>query len=320
MALEALLTVLADGKFHSGGVLGAALGVSRTAVWKQLKKIEELGLPLISVKGKGYCIPGGLDLLNKKIITDYLDSAAMRHLSVLDIFQVVGSTNTEALTNAAVGKGYVCTAEQQVAGKGRRGRIWVSPYADNIYLSVLWEFVGGAASLEGLSLAVGVAVVDALSALGVSGVQLKWPNDVLYDGKKLAGILLEMVGDAAGPCHVVVGVGLNVHMTASSTIDQPWVALSSICPDSVNRSQVLALLLNELLPMLANFENIGFGAYQTRWQQLDAYAGKDVSMTQGAGLVLGKCAGVDASGALVLETQAGRQVFAGGEVSLRLLE
>lgn len=318
MSLQILLSILADGEIHSGDVLGEKLGVSRTAIWKQLKKIEGMGVPLQSIKGKGYSIPGGLDLLVREKIEQYLEGPTKQYLTTLDIFEVVASTNAEALTRIGAENGYVCTAEQQTAGKGRRGRTWVSPYAENLYLSVLWEFAGGAAALEGLSLAVGVAVVDALAVQGVSGVRLKWPNDVLYKGQKLAGILLEMVGDAAGPCQVVVGVGLNVRMRASVVIDQPWIALNSIDSAAVDRNRILALLLNQLMPLLANFENTGFVAYQDRWQQLDAYVGQNIVMTQGSGLVFGKAAGVDASGALVIETQAGRQVFTGGEVSLRL--
>ena len=119
------------------------------------------------------------------------------------------STNAEPMRQAEAGgaPGLVCTAEQQTAGRGRRGRQWVSPFASNLYLSLVWEFSQGAAALEGLSLAVGVAVARALAACDVPAVQLKWPNDVLHDGAKLGGILLEMTGDAAGACQVVVGVG-----------------------------------------------------------------------------------------------------------------
>jgi BirA family transcriptional regulator, biotin operon repressor / biotin---[acetyl-CoA-carboxylase] ligase len=321
MSFESLLSVLADGEFHSGDDLGEALGVSRTAVWKQLKKVEGLGLELQSIKGKGYCLPGGLNLLSVDKITLKLSEQTLGLISDLDVFGVINSTNVLAMAKAVTGgSGYVCTAEQQTAGRGRRGRRWVSPYASNLYLSVVWEFAGGAASLEGLSLAVGVAVVDALTKAGVVGSQLKWPNDVLYGGRKLSGILLEMVGDAAGPCQVVIGIGLNVSMPAGagSLIDQSWVDVGSILDAQVDRSELLALLLNELMPLLASFEQKSFAAYHQRWQNLNAYAGQEVFVKLGDSIVVGESVGVDSSGAVIINTGSGRQLFSGGEISLRV--
>ena len=173
MSLQNLLRALSDGEFHSGDQLGEASGVSRTAIWKQLKKVEELGVPLESIKGKGYRIVGGLDLLDKEAIQCALTSPCL--ITQLAVFSVIDSTNAQAMKWALDGDktGYVCTAEQQTAGRGRRGRKWVSPYGSNIYLSVVWQFSGGASALEGLSLAIGVAVVSALAKAGVNGVQLK---------------------------------------------------------------------------------------------------------------------------------------------------
>lgn len=323
MSLKTLLDVLADGQFHSGDKLGSAIGVSRTAVWKQLKKVEDLGLPLISVKGRGYCIEGGLNPLRKDLIESLLSPAASAGISSLAIEGVVGSTNELAMREALRDcTGHVCTAEQQLAGKGRRGRKWLSPYGANLYFSIVWRFAGGAASLEGLSLAVGVAVVQGLERLGIAGAQLKWPNDVLFQGRKLAGVLLEMTGDAAGPCQVVVGVGLNVNMPPASkvAIDQPWVDASSAAGTSLDRNRVLAYQLNEIIPLLGDFEQTGFAAYRDRWQMLDAYAGQDVFIKLGDDMVAGTEQGVDSAGAIVVSTANGRRVFNGGEVSLRLGE
>lgn len=321
MSLKTLLDVLADGQFHSGDKLGKAIGVSRTAVWKQLKKVEALGVPLTSVKGRGYCIEGGLNLLHQDIIESSLNPAALSGITSLAVEGVVNSTNDLAMQEALQDRGgYVCTAEQQLAGKGRRGRQWISPYGANLYFSIAWRFAGGANSLEGLSLAVGVAVVNGLERSGISTAQLKWPNDVLCQGRKLAGILLEMTGDAAGPCQVVIGVGLNINMPEASraAIDQPWIDASSIAGNKLDRNKVLAYLLNEIIPMLRDFEKNGFAAYRERWQRLDAYAGKEVSIRLGDDMVLGTEQGVDDAGAIILSTVNGRRVFNGGEVSLRL--
>lgn len=317
MSTSQLLSALSDGAFHSGDELGEMLGVSRTAVWKQLKKIEELGLALSSVKGKGYCIEGGLDLLSKVLVMDSLSSECRLLVKDVDVRASVDSTNTVAMSRVNLGKGYVCTAEQQTAGKGRRGKTWLSPYASNLYLSVVWEFSSGAAALEGLSLAVGIAVVDALAQAGISDAQLKWPNDVLHDGKKLAGILLEMAGDAAGPCQVVIGIGLNVTMPEGAAIDQPWTDINSIDASVADRNRLLALILNALIPLLNNFERRGFAAYRQRWEALNAYKNDEVAVMLGERAEIGINTGVDDSGALVLKTAAGYRAFNGGEVSLR---
>jgi BirA family biotin operon repressor/biotin-[acetyl-CoA-carboxylase] ligase len=326
MAKTVLLPLLADGEFHSGQGLANALGISRTAIWKQLNKLEALGLNIESVKGRGYRIPGGIELLDADLVHLGLDTRGSELFQELIIDEVVDSTNAEAMRRVEQGAGVVFTAEQQTAGRGRRGRPWVSPYARNLYLSVIGEFTQGAAALEGLSLAAGVAVSRALKKSGISDVQLKWPNDVLHNGAKLGGILLEMVGDAAGHCQVVVGVGLNVAMPSAtaSSIKQDWTDVATIasavgvpCP---GRNALLAALLNELLPLVNTFEAEGFAPWQQAWQALDAHAGKPVVLTGGSKQVAGVARGVNERGALQLETTLGVQSVFGGEISLRVSE
>ncbi|GAB3288491.1 bifunctional biotin--[acetyl-CoA-carboxylase] ligase/biotin operon repressor BirA [Parahaliea aestuarii] len=322
MPKTVILPMLADGEFHSGQALAEALGVSRTAVWKQLNRLEELGLELESVRGLGYRIPGGLELLDDAVIRSALSVPAQSLLGELRLQDSLDSTNAEALRRIEAGaaRGLVCSAEQQTAGRGRRGRAWVSPYARNIYLSVTWEFSQGAAALEGLSLAVGVAAARALEKLGVPAVQLKWPNDLLANRAKLGGILLEMAGDVAGACQVVVGVGLNVRMPdiAASAIDQAWTDIATLCGDSPpGRNALLSALLNELLPLLAEFEGTGFAAWREAWMQRDAYADTPVVVRSADRQVAGVARGVDERGALQLETTVGVQSLFGGELSLR---
>jgi BirA family biotin operon repressor/biotin-[acetyl-CoA-carboxylase] ligase len=323
MFKSTLLPLLANGEFRSGQELADVMGVSRTAVWKQVNRLAtESDIAIESVKGKGYRIPGGIDLLDVDQVRDALGARARSLLSRLDILDSVDSTNAEVLRWAGQGgaSGLVCSAEQQTAGRGRRGRQWVSPYASNLYLSLLWEFSQGAAALEGLSLAVGVAVARALRACDVPAVQLKWPNDVLYAGAKLGGILLEMSGDAAGSCRVVIGVGLNVAMpkAAAGNIDQAWTDIKSISAlPHAGRNRLLAELLNELLPLAADFEQQGFPQWRDEWQALDAFAGEPVVLHTGSGQLAGVARGVDERGALQLETTTGVQSVYGGEISLR---
>jgi BirA family biotin operon repressor/biotin-[acetyl-CoA-carboxylase] ligase len=323
MAKTDVLKLLADGEFHSGQELANALGVSRTAIWKQLGKLEESGLTYESVKGKGYRLSGGIDLLDEQQIRAGLEPAAEQLLNELLLADAIDSTNAEILRQLESGKlvsGLVCSAEQQTAGRGRRGRQWISPYAGNIYLSLGWEFAGGAAALEGLSLAVGVAVSEALAGLGVGDVVLKWPNDLLHTEAKLGGVLIEMVGDAAGPCAVVVGIGINVRMSAVAArdIDQKWTDLSTVSAGQcASRSQLLAALLNQLLPLLSQYEELGFQHWRERWLALDAHADQPVVITSGSRKMSGTARGIDASGALLLETELGISPVHGGEVSLR---
>lgn len=320
MDMQALLSLVADGEFHSGKDLGDVLGVSRTAVWKHAQKLESLGLHLESVKGKGYRLPGGLELLSREKILAGLDAGAESLLSELEVLSAIDSTNQHAMQriDSQSSHGYVCLAEYQTAGRGRRGRTWVSPFGSNIYLSAVAEFEGGAAALEGLSLAVGVALVRALKACGVDGVQLKWPNDLLWQGKKLAGILLEMSGDVAGPCQVVVGVGLNVAMPERSAedIDQPWVDVASIVP-TYSRNQLVAAMLTELLPLLDGFQQAGFAAYKDEWEAMHAYQDCDVQIHTIKIHEQGRAMGVTDVGALRVLVDGVEKQFSGGEVSLR---
>jgi BirA family biotin operon repressor/biotin-[acetyl-CoA-carboxylase] ligase len=299
MIKTTLLPMLAAGDFRSGQDLADALGVSRTAVWKQLNKLGELGLEVESVKGRGYRIPGGLDLLDEQTVREALQPQAQQLLAQLLVLPEIDSTNAEVM---------------------RRIEQGVSPFARNIYLSLMWEFSQGAAALEGLSLAVGVAVARALQQVGVEGVRLKWPNDILHEGDKLGGILLEMVGDATGKCQVVIGVGINVAMpgAAGQAIDQRWTDLASITEgETPSRNALLAALLDQLLPLAAGFESTGFAPWQEPWTELDAFAGTSVILHSGEHRQGGICRGVDNRGALQLETTAGVQKIYGGEISLR---
>ncbi|MBB3170169.1 bifunctional biotin--[acetyl-CoA-carboxylase] ligase/biotin operon repressor BirA [Simiduia aestuariiviva] len=318
-SLEVLLPVLADGEFHSGEALGALLGVSRTAVWKQLQKLEALGLAVESIKGRGYRLSRPLDLLSVPEVLAATSESARAQLQLRLLLQT-DSTNVQAMQVAEGGAahGLVVLAEQQVAGRGRRGRQWVSPFGANIYLSLVWRFAGGAAALSGLSLAVGVACARALRSAGLVAVGLKWPNDLLVDGRKLGGILLEMTGDPAGECQVVIGIGLNVQMgdAEAEAIEQPWTSLRREGL-SVSRSTVVGLLLEQLVAVLTQFGREGFTSLRQEWSALDIYRDAPVTLLSVSQSVAGVARGVDDGGALLLETDDGIQTFHGGEVSVR---
>lgn len=323
MDTNELIVLLADGEYHSGESLGAALGgISRTAVWKQLKKLESLGLKLESRKGLGYRIIDGLDLLSEITIRQHLTKECLEILRQISVNAVIDSTNASALQGIQQGVTHAALylAEQQTAGRGRRGRTWISPFASNIYLSLVWQFTGGASVLGGLSLAVGVAVCRSLRGLGVSEVGLKWPNDIVTDGKKLGGILLEMQGDAAGDCQVVIGIGINVAMglEASQHIDQPWIDLQSLMGAQLpSRNMIVAAIVNELVSVLQKFQTTSFSPYRQEWMEYDVYKGREVMVQLGDNYIFGTSQGVDDGGALIILTPEGLKSFNGGEVSLR---
>lgn len=325
MSLETwqqLIRLLADGQYQSGEALGQALGVSRTAIWKHLKKLPEQGVELESCKKRGYRIPGGLSLLCEDSIRAFFPQGELPPGAELDIQQVIASTNVMAMERSRAGTadGYICLAESQTGGKGRRGRTWVSPFGRNIYLSMVRRFEGGVAAVEGLSLAVGVAMVRALEELGISDAQVKWPNDILWRGRKLAGVLLEISGDPAGTCDVIVGVGLNVDMppSAGEQVDQAWADLSTALGGRPDRNRVIASLLGQLLPLLEDFEVKGFAHYRKAWESLDAHRGQTVVLHMGERKIAGIASGVDDTGAICIETPVGMQSYSGGEISVRV--
>jgi BirA family biotin operon repressor/biotin-[acetyl-CoA-carboxylase] ligase len=317
-----ILDILKDGNFHSGGSLGEQLGVSRTAIWKQLQKLEDMGLPVESVKGTGYRVANGLELLAKTSIVKHLCNAKAQIPRRIEILKSVDSTNKylHEQTDADYSK-TVVFAERQTSGRGRRGKAWVSPFAANIYMSILWDFEQGAQALEGLSLGVGVAVRRALVELGIGNVGLKWPNDIYIGDKKLGGILLEMIGDPAGQCSVIVGVGINVAMPSKNTvdIDQPWTDLNSESAMPVSRNKLAANLTDHIFQLLDSFEVIGFGHYRDEWQDADAFKGRQGTIQTPRDAISGTIVGVDNRGAVQLRLPNGEvQSFIGGELSLRL--
>lgn len=318
-----LLTHLADGQFHSGEVLGRLLGISRAAIWKRLQRLQEsAGIAIERRHGKGYRIDGGLDLLDAAAIRAQLDPEALRQPLRLDLHWSTDSTNSrlvEAAQTASI-HGLVCLAERQTAGRGRRGRNWFSPFGGNLYLSLGWSFNAGVSTLEGLSLAVGVALARTLEQLGIEGALLKWPNDLLIDQGKVAGILIETVGDMDSHCQVVIGVGVNVRMPAAAeaAIDQRWSDLQRHLAEPLSRNRLTALLLNQLVAMLSQFHRQGFAAFAEAWNQRDLCADQAVVIRGLHSAIEGIACGVDQRGGLQLRTAAGIEVIRSGEVSLRM--
>jgi len=318
-----LISLLNDGKTHSGSEIAVRLGVSRSAVSKQLKSLIGSGLSISSVRGHGYRLENRVELLCADTILGNLSGPARELVSHLDILDEIDSTNLYLMrkTGMQAPSGYVCLAEYQHAGRGRQGRSWIAPYASNICLSLLWRFTTGAASLTGLSLAIGVALARALQEMGISGIGLKWPNDVMWQGRKLAGILIDTGGQPAGACHAVIGIGLNVAMPHEyeAGIDQAWVDLRKILGRNVERNRCAGIVLQQLLTALCEFQTAGLASFRHEWKKFDVLAGTRVSLQMPHETLTGTVTGIDDDGSLRLLSNGRIRSYPCGEVSVRRL-
>ena len=317
---SSVLKRLADGSFHSGEALARAHEVSRASVWHAVRELEAMGLGIYKVRGRGYRLPQPLTLLERAAIERDLGTNSDRF--AIDIRGEVASTNTVLLDHAAAGapSGTVLAAEWQTGGRGRLGRAWHAGVGEALTFSLLWRFARGAGTLPGLSLAVGVALARALEAEGAHSVALKWPNDVLWRGRKLGGILIELAGDALGPTVAVVGIGVNVRLSDATRarIGQPAADLEGACGATPDRNRLLARVLIELDCMLQSFAHEGFEPQRAEWQRRHAHQGRRVTLTLPDGTrQTGRARGVAEDGSFLLETRSGVKRFHSGEITLR---
>jgi BirA family biotin operon repressor/biotin-[acetyl-CoA-carboxylase] ligase len=313
-----LLRRLADGEFHSGEKLAQEFGVTRATVCNALGEADRLGLTLYSIRGRGYRLAQPLQWLDAAAIRQHLGDEALQ----IEILDSASSSNALLLQRSAQGapSGSVLAVEWQTAGRGRLGRSWHSGLGDALTFSVLWRFGGGLATLSGLSLAVGVAMVRALHELGVTEAGLKWPNDVLLDEGKLAGILIEAQGDMLGPSAVVIGIGINLEVPDSlrERVEQKVSDLGAHPAVRGERNQVLAVSLRHLAAVLRSFAQGGFASLRDEWERHHVHQGRSVRLLLPDGTqVTGTAGGVTDEGVLRLLGGSGERLFNAGEVSLR---
>lgn len=319
MNTKPLLRLLADGETHSGESLAESLGISRTAIWKQVRKLQEEGIQVETIRGRGYRLSAPMDMLSEDSIREGL-SAPLRESVSLAVHDRIDSTNSDITRRWQQGETglLVSIADCQEQGRGRRGRPWQSPVGKNLYMSVGVSISRGFTGLEGLSLVAGLAVIESLGLPDEVRPGLKWPNDLLVDAQKLAGILIELQGELEGVVRVIVGIGLNVHMTEAESVDQPWTSLSLALPEqSWVRNRLAASVLSRLAARLNTFEKEGFAPFGELWNQYDIFRGKTLRATSGD--LSGVGCGVDDAGHYLLETGQGVQRISAGEISLRVV-
>ncbi len=320
-----LIRALADGGLHSGASLAGRLGVSRSAVWKQVHQLQAFGLEVVAEGRRGYRLVAPLELLDAERVSAGLTAAARASCANLQVAAVLESTNLALAAALPPPPGAWCglIAEYQTGGRGRRGRQWLSPFGSGLCLSFSWSFASAPRELPALSLAAGVALSRALARSGIAGHALKWPNDVLLDGAKVAGLLVDVDGDSRGPLRAVVGVGIN--LTVSRALGAAVAAAGGLAPaglathrGAIGRNALAGAILSALHEVLTEFAASGFAPFLAEWRSHDGLAGREVRVRDGAAELVGVSRGIGPDGALLLEQAGDVRRILSGDVSLRV--
>lgn len=317
-----LFEILADGQFHSGQELANCMGVSRTAVWKHLASIRNKGVDMIAVRGRGYRLAAPVELLDTKKISAHLDAAAAANLQDLGIHYQLDSTNRllrERSVNNSIHAHVVC-AEYQTDGRGRGSNHWLSAPAAGLCLSIGWHFESTPKTLSALSLATGVVLSDCLAEIGPEKVRLKWPNDLVYAGAKLGGVLIESRGQLAGAIDVIIGIGINIEMPTglAARIAQNITDLTRVFGYRPSRNLLAAIIINRMFRLLGNYDREGFESYIGKWRELDITRGNNAILHQAAGNVTGQVVDIDENGFLIMSVDGTLSRFSSGDLSLRI--
>ncbi|GLR63436.1 biotin--[acetyl-CoA-carboxylase] ligase [Marinospirillum insulare] len=321
MNLYPLIKLLSNGHFHTGTQLGLDLGVSRTAVWKQIQQLPNLGLEIITKKNDGYKLVKPLELLD----IEQIQGLFQEHNSslTLNFYPSLDSTNLELSRRCSDGSGLLnkqlMLVEKQTAGLGRRGRGWYSPYASSLSMSLGFKVEGGANVLQALSLAVAVVIKRELETQGFVGIKLKWPNDLYFNDAKLGGILIELKGDLAGPCSLIVGVGINVYRTSNlPDLDQPISFLDDQQEAIINRSALAANIALAIEKLVDSYPETGFEPYMEEWNQAHLWKGMQSYIMTSKESIPVTLGGVTSTGELEVVYESGEEgLINAGEVSLR---
>jgi BirA family biotin operon repressor/biotin-[acetyl-CoA-carboxylase] ligase len=323
---DGVIRCLADGRIHSGTSLAARLGVSRSAVWKHIRQFGALGLEVQSAAGRGYQLSRKLELFDRQRLLDLLSPLSAAAVESLDIYTIADSTSGRLLRapRPMLGTTRVCFAEFQTDGRGRRGRRWFSPYGSGICMSMSWCFDAAPRDLPALSLVAGLAVRRALERVGARGVFLKWPNDVVCDGRKLAGVLVDVAGESGGPLTAVIGIGVNVAVSTSLAARvakdsglPPGGLDATVLAQPVSRHRAAAELLDSLFSVLVEFSQHGFAPFVDEWRQCDWLFGRQVDVQTIAERFAGTAAGIAADGALLLDRRGQIATVLAGDVTVR---
>lgn len=320
-----LLNQLSDAACHSGNVLGERLQVSRTAIWKKIQNLIDIGVPIERLPNQGYRLMMPITLLNEEKIRAQLSLRQFKMPIDFDLFASIDSTNRQLKEIPHHGAITICCAETQTAGRGRFGRQWHSPFGENIYGSIRWHFDCDLSRLSGLSLVVSMAIVDTLNDMGIHDfIKIKWPNDILWDHKKLCGSLIEVVAESNSSLDVIIGIGLNVNSTTTHLppgIEKPWCSLLDITGRYLDRNVLIGNLITHLNQHLQTFIEYGFTAFLSNWHNYDYLYGASIAISQPTGVLHGIACGVNADGQLILIDEMNvTHCLSSGDTSLHAMD
>jgi BirA family biotin operon repressor/biotin-[acetyl-CoA-carboxylase] ligase len=318
--LVKLVSLLSDGQFHSGNILGQKLKLTRTAIWKAIKKLEQYGIELDRDKEQGYRLRQPLLLLDpQKIKKRIATTADVKHNFALSVFEEIDSTNNYLKKLTPDQKIQICVSEQQQQGRGRLNRYWHSPFAQNIYYSCRIPLQKDISELGGLSLVVSLAIMNTLQTVVAEGLAIKWPNDIVCQGKKLAGCLLEVTAESHGYCYLIIGIGINVNMLKpTEAITQSWTSLQQITGEYWDRNPLIAELTIQLLRLIEEFSITGLQSFLITWSEHDYLAGKTLTLINHGIETTGVAVGINEQGYLLLKDPEGVvKPYASGDTSVK---
>lgn len=314
--LSQLIEIMSDGEFHDGTALGLALQMTRSAVWKMIKKLERYDVEISSAKGKGYALCEPMILLDPEKIKQSLIN---KHCS-FSLFESLGSTNEYLRASPSAQGIHFCITEHQTSGRGRLNRDWHSPFGKNIYLSCLYSFQKDISELAGLSLVVSLAILRTLQQFGINDdTYVKWPNDVICQAKKISGSLIDVQAESHGVSQAIIGVGLNVNMLIDPhrCISQHWTSMRRVSGEYFDRNLVCAALMNHLLDYLQRFDREGFEPFMNEWITAEGMHGKQVAVQSINETITGEAAGINAQGHLLLKMPDGQvRNFSSGDTTI----
>ncbi|WP_207387369.1 biotin--[acetyl-CoA-carboxylase] ligase [Legionella rowbothamii] len=323
-AQNTLLSILGDGACHSGSALGKALGITRSAIWKQINQLIDFGIPIKSIPQQGYQLPNPLILLNEQRISEHLQAKQLNSSFKMHLFTSVDSTNRFLKDLPPSNQLELCCAEVQTQGRGRFGRQWHSPFGENIYCSSRWNLNYDLSKLSGLSLITSLAILNTLNEFHLAtDVKIKWPNDIYWADKKLCGSLIEILAESNGNAQVIIGIGLNVNTDTEkhSLPDKPWCSLYEMTQHYFDRNLLISGLIKNLERYLNKFIQTDLNAFMEEWNQSDYLAGKYIHITQAQGVLAGKACGINSMGQLILEDDFGiKHLLSSGDTTLQRRE
>jgi BirA family transcriptional regulator, biotin operon repressor / biotin---[acetyl-CoA-carboxylase] ligase len=301
-----LIELLSPFEFVSGQNLGAALGVSRACVWKHINQLIDWGVD-IQRAAQGYKLNEALILLNHQKISAHYEKLG-KDLPKAHLFYELDSTNSFLKSTKHQDKKVLCLAEKQSKGRGRFGRYWHSPFGLNLYYSLKLTLDCDLSQLTGLSLVISLSLIEALGTMGFGdSLKVKWPNDIYWQDKKLAGSLIEVMAETNGLCVIIIGIGMNVNMIdLFGEIDKPWTSLRQIMQKIYDRNVLAALFTHYIETSLDTFEQHGLAAFHDKWQQSDYLANKRLTIKSHQQTLTGMANGIDDKGQLIIIDDNGK--------------